>query len=563
MKRIVTTVLTTASLLALVATAQANTVPPLVKDAIAIRPTALRAGRDLDYAATATLTWGEAVTYLDGAETWIKVQKANGQSGWVDAADLSLRDHGVEYGQSANYVVDRNDWEIRYLRARDITATAAPLLSGPSAGSGIKGIMRKGERIKLLWLPTSEYVPVLLGNGVTGWLSRYQLTMPPYQTPTESMQVTESSPGVVRVVLTGQSTMSYVSATADTLRFALPNQEMRAASLQVRENGVMSMGMEATGASVQFAHPFQFQVVEQSATKTVVEIRSSVQGVSLSTDGLGDTYRIYTTGTPEPTAERVNGNVTITIPGARLNPNATSPASLTWTSSSSGVVGQIRSSHTFAMKRGDGYIDLVIYAPGLAGKTIVLDPGHGGIESGAVGPTGVKEKSVNLATALKLKTLLEGAGAIVRMTRSADTRCASPAELAQLSPADQLRYDLNCRSIVANNAKADAFISIHANANGDRSVAGTTTYWAPSNFNVDQSWLLATYVQQELVKTVGRRNLGIKNDWFSVTRYTDAPAILAEIAFLSNPDEEWLLNQPAAQQQVAQALFTGLSRFFQ
>ncbi|HYF77746.1 MAG TPA: N-acetylmuramoyl-L-alanine amidase, partial [Symbiobacteriaceae bacterium] len=172
-------------------------------------------------------------------------------------------------------------------------------------------------------------------------------------------------------------------------------------------------------------------------------------------------------------------------------------------------------------------------------------------------------KSVNLAIGLKLKALLEASGAKAVMSRTADTRCATPAELAAgAALGDELHVDLGCRADLSDEVGADAFISIHNNASGDSAVRGTETYWTPDNFNASQSQVLAGLVQEELVKTLGLRNLGVKQNIFYVTRYTDAPAVLAEIAFLSNSTEEALLRQDSFQTKTAEALFRGIARLW-
>ena len=97
----------------------------------------------------------------------------------------------------------------------------------------------------------------------------------------------------------------------------------------------------------------------------------------------------------------------------------------------------------------------------LKGKVIVIDPGHGGKYSGAVGKMGLKESEVNLGVALYLWGALQSAGAKPVMTRTADTTVASPAH-------KQLRADLLARSMVSNTVNPDLFVSIHHNSNTHR-----------------------------------------------------------------------------------------------
>lgn len=194
----------------------------------------------------------------------------------------------------------------------------------------------------------------------------------------------------------------------------------------------------------------------------------------------------------------------------------------------------------------------------LRGKVIVIDPGHaeiipGGLKPGAVGSmTGLKEKDVNLSISLKLKSMLEGAGARVVMTHTGRTYLS-----------------LTQRTEVANNINADIFVSVHANSNDSPYIAGHSVYfYAPWNNPLlfvqrAQREKLATLVQRELVKAGGRRDIGVlDNKAFVVLRDTRVPSILVETAFLSNAEEERLLGDDTYRQQLAYGIFNGIKAYF-
>ncbi len=182
----------------------------------------------------------------------------------------------------------------------------------------------------------------------------------------------------------------------------------------------------------------------------------------------------------------------------------------------------------------------------LAGKIIVIDPGHGGSNSGATGVTGLVEKHLVLDVSLRLAAKLRQAGATVVMTRSDD----STVYLAQ-------------RVAIAEAARAHAFVSIHANAHPDRNVSGTETYYFRGRVNDTESYYLAAHLQNELVKALGLRNIGVKHGNFHVIRETTMPAALVELAFLSNRNDEALMWTSQFRENSAQAIFRGLERFFQ
>lgn len=194
----------------------------------------------------------------------------------------------------------------------------------------------------------------------------------------------------------------------------------------------------------------------------------------------------------------------------------------------------------------------------LAGKVIVVDPGHGNTAAnGVVDPgtqgqtTGIQEKDINLDIALKLRTLLTDMGATVVMTHSGETA-----------------MNLYDRAAVAGSSHADLFISIHANSNAKQTYCGHTTYFYAPLDNLllapqrEIRLRLARTVQTELVKIGGRADLGVKESNFVVIRETACPSILVETAFLSNPEEELLLAGGAYRQQLAQGLANGLRQYF-
>lgn len=196
----------------------------------------------------------------------------------------------------------------------------------------------------------------------------------------------------------------------------------------------------------------------------------------------------------------------------------------------------------------------------IKGKKIVIDPGHGSTkESGGVdgniGVTKVKEKDVNLAIARYLQSYLVKAGADVTMTRTTDTT-------------DTLTLD--GRAAIANNQKADIFISVHCNTSTrDPKKTGTiTNYFGGNNQTSVADTLkkkrvaLADAVQNTVCFDLGTENLGTVSDNFTVLVRTTMPSILVELGFLSNATEEKLLTTKDYQIYCAQGMYKGLLRYF-
>lgn len=190
-------------------------------------------------------------------------------------------------------------------------------------------------------------------------------------------------------------------------------------------------------------------------------------------------------------------------------------------------------------------------APGISGKCIVLDPGHGGSDTGAIGPGGVCEKDVNLSIATLLKEMLAGAGARVVMTRDRDVDCAYP------KCSDE--EELSARVAYARKYNPDIFISLHNDAYYKRSSNGTATYYYSKTVQDEK---LAKAIQRDLQSSVGLANKGTRKANFYVLRNTKMPAALVEVAFISNVAEEKLLNTPGFQQKAAQGIFDGIGDYF-
>jgi N-acetylmuramoyl-L-alanine amidase len=225
----------------------------------------------------------------------------------------------------------------------------------------------------------------------------------------------------------------------------------------------------------------------------------------------------------------------------------------------------------------------LIRALGLKIGKIVVDAGHGGHDTGTIGPNGLEEKDLVLDVALRLGKLLENKlGAEVVYTRDDDTF-----------------IPLETRTAIANKEQADLFISIHANSSRDASARGVETYYL--NFTssadalevaarenavsqqsihelqdlvkkialkekIEESREFAADVQKSLYvglnsKNPGERNRGVKKAPFVVLIGANMPSILAEISFVSNPHDEKKLKTNVYRQQIAESLYKGVAKY--
>ena len=170
--------------------------------------------------------------------------------------------------------------------------------------------------------------------------------------------------------------------------------------------------------------------------------------------------------------------------------------------------------------------------------TVVLDPGHGGRDPGAVGPTGLEEKTIALDIALGTARVLRARGVDVEMTRS-DDRFIPLAE----------------RAAVANRIGAQCFVSIHINSADNPSAHGTETFAFRGGTPAQR---LALAIQVRLVAALRLRDRGVKFADFQVLRATRMPAALVEVAFINNPHEEKLLRDPDFLDSAATAIAQGI-----
>jgi len=220
--------------------------------------------------------------------------------------------------------------------------------------------------------------------------------------------------------------------------------------------------------------------------------------------------------------------------------------------------------------------------PGI--RRIALDPGHGGQDRGAVGPTGLEEKDIMLTLSKKLARMLRAEGYEVKLTRERDTLLS-----------------LKTRTALANNFKADLFVSIHANAIAADNATGSETYYlspeSDGSFDnthyesydfdedgaeeslamdddlslmlwdmaqtkhIEDSFRFAKYIQEELNQLAGTRNRGVKQAPLKVLKGAMMPAVLIETAFISNRSEEQKLKSPLFQENIARSILAAIRNY--
>lgn len=192
----------------------------------------------------------------------------------------------------------------------------------------------------------------------------------------------------------------------------------------------------------------------------------------------------------------------------------------------------------------------------VANRVIVVDPGHGGSDPGVVGQGGVTEKDITLAISKRLAECLGQSGAMVLLTREADIDLSDP---ATAGPGSKKREDLTRRVALANDSRADLYLSIHVNSSSSPNRRGAQTFVQPGSA---AGKMAAEFIQAELagtLKNTGRRPLEV--DHF-ITRNTSMPAVIVETGFLTNKAEARLLQDPDYQAKAARAIYAGVVKCF-
>ncbi|PYT48048.1 MAG: hypothetical protein DMG44_16420 [Acidobacteria bacterium] len=282
----------------------------------------------------------------------------------------------------------------------------------------------------------------------------------------------------------------------------------------------------------------------------------------------------------------ISGSVAAGAPAARRNAGSTAKNLKSKSAkAAAGAKPELVQPSTAPLPTRDGQSTLT-RALGLKISRIVIDAGHGGHDTGTIGPTGLMEKDLCLDVALRLGKIIQQRlpGAEVVFTRADDT----------FIPLEE-------RTNIANDVKADLFLSIHANSSRDHAARGIETYYlnlrgsaeamevaARENASsqegvhelqdlvkriartekIDESKEFAEDIQDSLAKRIeksGRsiRNRGVRKAPFVVLIGADMPSILTEISFLSNPADEKLLKQPEQRQKMAEGLYQGVASYLQ
>lgn len=478
----------------------------LGKSLITIYAQNLRASASAEAAVTGAVRAWESVGLLDATAGWVKVVDRDGEVGWLRGNAVKMTDPDLPYWAAPLYELFPGSWKmgIYPTRAAGNWLASAPIRATNSATATIINSVRGGDQLHLIAIPAGEFVPVITQGGTQGWISRYQLMGAPTLARTEEVSLTQIAPDRFRLELHGQ--IGAVGITNGAFQVALPDEPNRRGNLAVKTAGVDRLRFEPSGLVVPLTGEIGYKVIDQSPSHLIVELGPK------------------STATPPSTT-----------PPTTITPPTTTPPTTTEPEAPKGP---------------------------LSGKTVILDPGHGGEDPGTAG-NGLTEKLLTLEMAKKVTTQLEAAGARVVMTRTTDYRCGTPAIYAGMDLYQRGRQDLACRSDLTAQEKANLFLSIHYNSLAGTTASGTETYYSPASKYLPESKRFAGLIQAEVVKAAGLIDRGVRSNDFYVITYTEAPSALVELGFLTSSTDAGVLAQPATKERVATALAQGVIRYFE
>ncbi len=534
----------------------------------------VRAGPGTDYNLVTKVGLNERFAVMAQSGDWYCVNLPSGQKGWLAGWLVNIEKEPVQAAPATSTTVKVN-------------GNAVNIRSGPGAGYSVVAQVNSGDVMPVLG-NQNDWYNVRLSSGGTGWIAGWLVTVsitptapivpapPPSRSDattgrnavvTGSVVNVRGGPGtannVISQVFQGNS-LAVLDQSNDWIRVALPNGNTGWVA-----GWLVSMQAAPSSSPATPVNPPPVSPANPPANQGDNGTANVSKGLTLTASNAGaKTTTVVKAGGPFSFTQSVLANPDRLVVDLKGIVPGDLPLA---TNVNSQTVSQIRTGHfqknpditrvVFDLKGGALYdisvsgdgktLTVQTYIPDIQGsykgKIIAVDAGHGNPDPGAIGKQGTKEKDITIDIAKRVKTLLEARGAKVIMTR-----------------AGEAEVGLYQRTSIANSGKANIFVSIHMNANDNPAIGGTSTYVynGAKNARVQESERLAGYIQSELVKTLGLRDIGVKYDNFAVLRTSEMPAVLCELAFISNIPEEKYMNTDGFKNSAAEAIVNGIGRYF-
>jgi N-acetylmuramoyl-L-alanine amidase/uncharacterized protein YgiM (DUF1202 family) len=513
--------------------------------------------------AMATLRTGDSAKYITSRGAWIAVQTSAGIRGWVygpDATISAVNDPSLSFG------VSETSWSLGKYSTTTVNATDVNFRAGPGTNYPVISMVQKGDTIRVLEV-RDRWIRGIPPKGVVGWVAAWLTTGASAGTFPGFSIALDASSSIRTLTVQGPFQDCQIVRQADnTVMISTSEFFNTAGRLDINAYEFESVKVEGSDVTIKFSETPSYVVQEQSAGKVVLGFAPTVTAVDVKREDDGEALTVHTLGYTWPTVTRNGNSVTMFLPGAsytgqasRVRGDLVRQVDIGTTNDGVSLSLDASLSGAYLLKKNANSLEAFFVNPGLSGKVIVVDPGHGGNDPGASGPTGYQERAVNWKIALKLRDLLESAGATVILTRLGEYEDATPPE--DWKPdIDEYSGDLAKRA--AWSQKSHAFVSIHNDWHSNPQTAGTTSYICSTTLNTSESRRLATLIQKHLTANLGTYDRGVRNADFFVNRESHCPSVLVEVMYLSNPREENLLKQDYVLEAAAKGIFKALEAYF-
>ncbi|MEY9868505.1 N-acetylmuramoyl-L-alanine amidase [Peribacillus sp. B2I2] len=473
----------------------------------------VRTGPGTTFQTVGSLSKGTAVDIIEKNENWIKVKTADIE-GWVSSDYLKLpASSGNAAKKDSTKVKETN----QSVKTGVTLVDRLNIRSEPSKSSAALGKLNKNTAVTV-YRVENEWAEIDF-QGVRGWVAE------PYIQISEDEDDTKINMAGATARVTAEGLNVRKDASLSSKVIGSVNKDETYAILQTK--GKMTQ-IQLSGSKKGWVVSWYLE--KENVEQTTKEKKIDIKGNKITIIHDGTILRSEPDGDSE-IVEQVNEGETFSASGKEGD----------WYSI------KLKSGKTAYVA---GWIVTIegnseqIQRPGvekyLKDKTIVIDPGHGGRDSGTVGVGGTLEKNLTIRTAELLRDKLQAAGAKVILTRSGNTYVPLPSRVG-----------------TSHIHNADAFISLHYDSTKDQITSGITTYYYH-----DYQRSLAITLANSLGSTMQVPNRGSRYGNFHVTRENKRVATLIELGYLSNPVEELTLTSNEYQEKITSAIYNGLARYF-
>lgn len=470
----------------------------------------VREGPNLEEAIIGKLTINKDYMVLKEENDWIQIQFTDSSTGWVAAYLVSKNSNSAM----------KKEATIQEKSEAIVTEDGLRLRKGPGTSYQVISTLTQGTKVTLI-ASEGEWVNILTSFG-KGWVHKDFVGTSNTSLPSQE-NTTKSNP---------------------TQKNELTNSQLAT----VLEDQINVRSNPSTTATIigKLAKNTALHVVKEESDWAKIEYSGNTGWVH---------RKFLEYSSTDSKGKQINKQISIQYDqtNIRKEPSVSSPIiKVAAIDDTFLAVEQVNNWYKIELSDGEyGYVadwivqekktnQIVNNSSDLKGKIIVLDPGHGGKDSGTIGSSNSLEKNLTINTALLLGKKLESAGAKVVLTRTDDTFIT-----------------LQNRVAISQSYKADAFISIHYDSNKDAQISGITSYY----YSADQK-ALANSLHKSIIEATNMVDRGLRKNNYFVLRENSQPASLLELGFLSNPSEEKTVGSKHYQETISTAIYQGIQDYF-